>query len=168
MTYFALSYTGQPPSCLSFTTSNRFINIFEDILISDPDLSEGLVGAPFVHGIDSSMPAYEFSGLGSGFTITSMSNVIREASCTYNEVTFSGRVFIRDSQSDGPLLELSYAGGLESGLVVYLLIIDAAADEIVLGYRYNAIAILRCPILFRVEWDRTSVPIREVSLLIVA
>ena len=73
--------------------------------------------------------------MGSGFSITELSDKIRAASCLYNEVTFTGHIFIRDSQSDGPLMELSYAGGLESGLNVYLLHMDSAANEIVVAYR---------------------------------
>ena len=69
--------------------------------------------------------------------MTTLSEAIREASCTHNEVTFTGHVFVKKSESDGPLIELSYAGGLENGLVVYLLHMDGAADEFVLAYRYG-------------------------------
>ena len=85
--------------------------------------------------MDRSRPAYDFSGLGTGFSVSGLSDIMRESSCANNEVTFSGRVFIQDSQSDGPLLEVSYGAGLHKGLVVYLLVMDAAADEIVLAYR---------------------------------
>ena len=64
-----------------------------------------------------------------------MSDRIQKASCLHNEITFSGRVYIRDSQSDGPLLELVYSGGLESGQPLYILHMDAAANEIILTYQ---------------------------------
>lgn len=105
------------------------------MVLREPEVANTLRGAPFIQGMDKSLPAYDFSGLGTGFSVSRLSNAIREASCANNEVTFTGRVFIQDSQSDGPLLELSYGAGLEKGLVVYVLILDAAADEIILGYR---------------------------------
>ena len=135
---------GEVSTCPSPPLSNgyHYINIFEDMLASDPDIIDQLKVAPYVQGMDVTTPAYEFAGLGSGFAITSMSVSIRKASCEYNEVTFNGRMFIRDSQSDGPLMELSYAGGLQNGLVVYLLHVDAAAGEIILGYRCVQLSLL--------------------------
>ena len=85
--------------------------------------------------MNASLPAYEFQGHGSGFSLTGFSSLLREASCLHREVTFSGRVFIRDSQSDGPLLELAYSGGLESGRPIYIVHMDAGANEIIFGYR---------------------------------
>ena len=111
------------------------MDIFNSLLTSS--VTSRLRIAPFIPGEDRSSPAYEFKGMGSGFSVlnSSLVNSIKAATCTYNEVTFTGRVYIRDSQSDGPLLELSYTGGLEDRLGVYLLHMDAAANEILLGYR---------------------------------
>ncbi len=113
-----------------------YMDIFNEILHSHPEIASGLSPSPLIQGMDTSSPAYEFTGMGSGFSLTSMSNRIRELSCDHNEVTFSWRAFIRDSQSDGPLIELSYSGGIESGLAVYMVYMDAAANEIVIAYRY--------------------------------
>lgn len=121
--------------CPDSTKDNTYIDVFNHALLTEPALVSTLRPAPIIGGMDRSSPAYDFSGIGSGFSLAGLSDTIREASCAHREVTFTGRVFIRDSQSDGPLLELSYGAGLETGLVAYVLIMDAAADEIILGYR---------------------------------
>ena len=113
-----------------------YIDIFDNLITHDPLTASTLKEAPSIPGIDKTAPAYEFAGLGAGFSSTDLSDDIRKSSCASNEVTFTSRVFIRDSQSDGPLLELMYTGGLNDGIPVYLLHMDAAANRIVLAYRW--------------------------------
>lgn len=127
--------TGQNALCPSFSRDSLYFDIFENIHTKQPELANSFKDAPFVQGVDKTTPAYEFLGMGSGVSVTSLSDEIRHASCVHNEVTFTGRVFIQDSQSDGPLLEVAYSGELENGFVVYLLYMDAAANEIALVYR---------------------------------
>ena len=121
-------------SCPS-SFKNFYLNIFNEIASNHHDLAESLNIPPLIQGTDTSTPAFEFAGHGSGFSIKTMSDGIQKASCLHNEITFSGRVYIRNSQSDGPLLELVYSGGLESGQPLYILFMDAAANEIILTYQ---------------------------------
>jgi hypothetical protein len=124
------------PICDEGSTKTEFyVDIFDHVIQREPEIARRLRGAPFIQGMDSSAPAYDFSGLGTGFSLSGLSENIRRASCASNEVTFTGRVFIQVSESDGPLVEVAYGAGLEKGLVVYLLVMDAAADEIVFAYK---------------------------------
>ena len=124
-------------STSSFPSSfkNFYFNIFNEITSNHHHLAESLSTPPLIQGTDTSIPAFEFAGHGSGFSITTMSDRIQTASCFHNEITFSGRVYIRDRQSGGPLLELVYSGGLEPGQALYILFMDAAANEIILTYQ---------------------------------
>lgn len=123
------------PSADNSPPRNLYINIFNEVITRYHSIAQGLTTPPLISGMDPNIPAYEFAGLGSGFSITNLSDAIREASCLHKEVTFSGQVFIRDSQSDGPLLELAYSGGLEAGRPIYIVHVDSAANEIIIGYR---------------------------------
>ncbi len=91
--------------------------------------------APFINGMNPDLPAFEFVGMGSGFLLSNLSSEIRRASCMHKEVTFSGLVYIRNSQSDGPLLEVAYSSGLEAGRPVYIINMDAGANEITVAFR---------------------------------
>jgi len=91
--------------------------------------------APYINGMDTGYPAFEFTGMGSGFLMANFSSAIRKASCLHKEVTFSGFIYIRNSESDGPLLEVAYSSGLEAGRPVYIVNMDAGANEIIVAFR---------------------------------
>ena len=119
----------------STAPSNLYINIFHEVTTKHPEILSQLTMAPLVNGMDTNLPAFEFVGMGSGFLMPNFSSAMREASCIHKEVTFSGFVYIRNSESDGPLLEVAYSSGLEAGRPVYIINMDAGANEITVAFR---------------------------------
>ena len=86
-------------------------------------------------GADESSPAYEFTGQGFHISEKGLSDGIRAASCATNELTMYASVYFRDSQSAGPLLELSYANMAASRLPIFGMSMDAHFDEISVFFR---------------------------------
>lgn len=112
------------------------LDIFEELLSNFTDIADTLDLAPVIQGMKSNSPAYEFRGHGFDLTNANISNAIRTSSCSSNEVAFFTGILFSDSESDGTLIELSYAGRAEAGVPVYAVQMDARADEIRVAYRF--------------------------------
>ena len=79
-------------------------------------------------------------------TKKSTSDALRRASCSTNEVTFYGSVYFKDSNSGGPLLDISYSEGAGSMIPVYEMYLDAEADTVSLNYRYAGYCVGMLPL----------------------
>ena len=110
--------------------------MFEELLSNFTDIADTLDLAPVIQGMESNSPAYEFQGHGFDLANANISNAIRTSSCSSNEVAFFTGILFSDSESDGTLIELSYAGRAEAGVPVYAVQMDARADEIRVAYRF--------------------------------
>ena len=119
------------------TPYSYHLDIFEEILSNHTDLADTLDLAPVILGMNTNAPAYKFQGYGFHLTSTNVSNAIRTASCSSNEVALSTGILFTDSDADGTLFELSYADRAEAGVPVYAVQMDARADEIRVAYRLD-------------------------------
>ena len=112
------------------------MNLFQELLSNFTTQARTLTQAPYIPGMNTQAPAYEFSGTGISVTRQSMSDELRSVSCSSSELTLYGSVYFKDSNSGGPLLDISYAGAAGSRMPVYGMYVDAEADSISLTYRY--------------------------------
>lgn len=117
------------------TPYDYHLDIFEELLSNFTDIADTLSLAPVIQGMKIDSPAYEFRGHGFDLASANISNAIRTSSCSSNEVAFFTGILFSDSESDGTLIELSYAGRAEAGVPVYAVQMDARADEIRVAYR---------------------------------
>ena len=115
------------------------LDVFEEVLSNHTEIADTLDLAPVILGMDSGAPAYEFRGYGFHLINSNVSNAIRRSSCSSNEVTFFTGILFSDSNADGTLIELSYAGRVDAGVPVYAVQMDAAASEIRIAYRSHYI-----------------------------
>ena len=109
--------------------------MFEQVLSNFSRIASGLRQAPYVAGVDVNIPAYQFQGNGFNLLDAKVSNAIRSSSCASRELTIYASIFFRDSQSDGPLLDIAYADGLGASCPAFGLYLDAKADLVTLAYR---------------------------------
>ena len=119
----------------SFPSLN--MNLFQELLSNHTTQARTLTPAPYIPGMNTQTPAYDFSGTGISMTRQSTSDALRSASCSSSELTLYGTVFFKDSNSGGSLLDISYAGAGGSMMPVYGMYLDAEADSISLTYRYT-------------------------------
>lgn len=105
---------------------------------------------------------------GSGFHLSDLdlSDKIRAASCASNEMTMYTSVFFLDSQTAGPVLQLSYSmGGELMSFPVFGLYLSADADEIQVVYRYVC-AYAQLVNIFRTALQSNAVLVQVYILLL--
>lgn len=131
---------GDPSFCsVQNAPSLLNIDVFQEVLSNHSDIANTLIQAPFVRGADETSPAYEFTAHGFHISEKGLSDSIRAASCATNELTLYWSVYFRDSQSAGPLLELSYANMAASKLPIFGITMNGVTDEIIVFYKHRGL-----------------------------